>query len=533
MNSQSRPFLPSLRTAAVIAAIAILLAAGQAMALEQTFVFNNGSEPETLDPAKMTGVPEHTLALALFEGLTTHDPKTLESRPGVAESWKVSDDQLTYTFQLRKDARWSNGDPVTAADFLYSWERALSPGTAAEYAYQLYYIKNGREFNKGDIDDFSKVGVTAPDPYTLEVELASPTPFFLDLTSFETLMPVHKATVEKYGDKWAQEGHLIGNGPFVLMEWSPRERIVMRPNANYWNAKNVALKKLVALPYDDIDMAYNMFLDEKVDWLRSIPLPKIDEIKRNPDYYATPYLGSYFYRFNVKKAPFDDVRVRKAFSLAIDRVTLCRDVLKAGQIPATGFVPPGIHGYEPVSGPGYDRNAARKLLADAGFPDGKGFPNVQLLFNTSESHKKVAEVVVQMLKENLGVTVGLENTEWKVYLDKQRNLQYDISRAGWIGDYVDPNTFLDMFVTGGGNNNTGFSDPEYDKLVKDAAMEADPAKREKILRRIEEILVVDKLPILPIYFYVNQGLLAPKVKGFYHNIRDLHPFQYIRIEEED
>ncbi|MHC4601136.1 MAG: peptide ABC transporter substrate-binding protein, partial [Planctomycetota bacterium] len=256
-------------------------------------------------------------------------------------------------------------------------------------------------------------------------------------------------------------------------------------------------------------------------------------IKRNPDYYAVPYLGTYYYRFNVTKPPFNDVRVRKAFSLAVDRETLCRDVLKAGQIPATGYVPPGIHGYKPISGPTYDRKKAKALLAEAGFPDGKGFPEVDLLFNTSESHKKVAEVIVQMWKENLGVRVGLRNTEWKVYLDEQRNLRYQVSRAGWIGDYVDPNTFLDMYVTDGGNNNTGFSNAEYDELVKEAAKEADPEKRMKIFRRIEEIIVVEKFPIMPIYFYVNQGLVAPKVKGFHHNIRDLHPFQYIYIEEEE
>ncbi len=496
----------------------------------QVFTFNNGSEPETLDPHKMTGVPEHTLALALFEGLTTHDPKTLAPRPGMAESWESSEDGLQYTFHLRKDAVWSNGDPVTTADFLYAWKRALLPATGCEYAYQLYYIKNARAFNEGKIDDFSEVGVEAKDDHTLVVTLAGPTPFFLDLTSFETLMPVHPATVEKHGDKWVKPGNIVCNGPFVLEEWSPRERIVFKPNPKYWNHEIVKLTKLVALPHDNVDTAYNMFLEKEVAWIRTIPLPKIDEVKQNPDYYATPYLGSYFYRFNVTKPPFDDVKVRKAFSMAVDRVSICRDVVKGGQIPATGFVPPGIHGYEPVSGAGYDRNKARELLAEAGYPGGEGFPEVDLLFNTSESHKTVAEAVAQMLKENLGVTVGLRNTEWKVYLDEQRSLRYQLCRAGWIGDYVDPNTFLDMFVTDGGNNNTGFSDPEYDRLVAEAAQEGDAKKRMKILRRIEEILVVEKLPILPIYFYVNQGLLAPKVKGFHHNIRDLHPFQYISIE---
>jgi oligopeptide transport system substrate-binding protein len=498
----------------------------------QVLVFNNGSEPETLDLHKMTGVPEHTLALALFEGLTTHDPKTLEPRPAAAESWTVSADGRTYTFRLRKDAKWSNGDRVTSADFLFSWERALKPETAAEYAYQLYYIQNAIAFNKGKLADFAEVGVKAPDEGTLVVTLENPTPYFLDLCGFETLMPVNRGCVEKHGEKWTRPGNLVGNGPFVLAEWLPRQKIVFTPNPHYWNAKGVRLRRIEALPYDDLDTAYNMFLDGKVDWLRSgVPLPKIDEIKRNPDYYAFPYLGSYFFRFNVSKPPFDSVQVRKAFSLAVDRETLCRDVLKAGQIPATGFAPRDLKpfGYEPVAGPGYDRKKARELLAEAGYPDGKGFPAVDILFNTNESHKKVSEVLVQMWKENLGVTVGLRNTEWKVYMEEVRKLRYDLARAGWIGDYLDANTFLDMFVTGGGNNNTGFSNTEYDDRVDAAKREADPAKRTKILRRVEEILVVEQLPILPLYFYVNQGLLRPKVQGVYPNLRDLHPFQHIWI----
>jgi oligopeptide transport system substrate-binding protein len=500
--------------------------------LEQVFVFNNGSEPETLDPHKMTGVPGHTLALALFEGLTTHDPKTLAPLPGMATSWEVKDDGLTYVFRLRKDAVWSNGDPITTADFLYSWERALSPELASKYAYQLYYVKNAEAYNKGEIKDFAKVGVKAEGAHTLVVKLKGPTPFFLDLTSFETLMPAHKGCIEKHGDKWTKPGNMVCNGPFLLEAWKPRQEIVLVPNPKYWNASVIRLKKIVALPYDDQDTAYNKFLKKEIDWLRGLPVAKIDEIKRNPDYYSGPQLTSYFYRFNVTKKPFDNVLVRKAFSLAIDRVTLCRDVLKGGQIPATGYVPPGIPGYESVSGPGYDRKKARDLLAEAGYPDGKDFPPVDLLFNTSESHKKVAEVIVQMWKENLGVTVGLNNIEWKVYLEEVSELRYQVCRAGWVGDYVDPNTFLDMFVTDGGNNNTGFSNAEYDRLVGEAAMEGDATKRMKILRRIEEIIVVDQLPIIPIYFYVNQGLLAPKVKGFYQNIRDLHPFQYIYIEDE-
>ncbi len=498
-------------------------------AREQILRFNNGAEPETLDPAIMTGNPEHMLAMAIFEGLTSYDPKTLEPRPGMAETWSVSRDLLTYTFKLRKGAVWTNGDPVTADDFVYSWRRAILPKTAAQYAYQFYYIKGAREFNKGIISDFSKVSISAPDKATVVVALESPTPYFLDLTSFQTYMPVHQATVEKFSDKWTRPENMVSNGPFRLKEWTPEKQIVLTRNPSYWNAGQVRLAEIVAFPYSSLDTAYSLFRQGGIDWMRGIPLPKIDEIKRLPEYNVAPWLATYFYRLNVTRKPFDDARIRKAFSIAIDRDSLVREIVKGGQVPALGFCPK-MHGYDGVSGPGYDPETARKLLGEAGYPGGKDFPKVDLLFNTDEGHKQIAEAVAQMWKENLGVTVGLCNTEWKVYLDDVSNLNYQIARAGWIGDYTDPNTFLDMFVTGGGNNNTGWSNAEYDRLIADAAREIDMGKRMELFRKAEKILVCDELPVIPFYFYVKQDLLKPWVKGIYPNVRHLHPFQPMYLE---
>ncbi|MBI4612319.1 MAG: peptide ABC transporter substrate-binding protein [Planctomycetes bacterium] len=490
------------------------------LADEQVLRFNNAAEPETLDPAIMTGVPEHRLAGAIFEGLCTLDPKNLKARPGMAERWEISDDGLAYTFHLRRDAKWTNGDPVTSEDFRWSWIRALDPDTGSRYADQFYYIDGAEAFNTdpkmadGKIDDFGRVGISAPDPYTFVVKLRAPTPFFMELIAFETLMPVHRATVEKHKKAWIKPENIVTNGAFRLKAWLPRERIALVKSESYWDASHVVLEEIHALAQEDHGIAYNKFLAEEVDWILAIPTARIEEVRQNFDYYVVPYLGSYFYRFNITRKPFDDVRVRKAFSMSVDREELVRNVLKAGQIPTTGFVPTSIEEYLPykgVEGYGFDPDAAKRLLAEAGYEGGKGLPEIELLYNTDEGHKLVAEFIVAKWREHLGVNVKLRNTEWKVYLDLTHNMDYTISRAGWIGDYVDPNTFVDMFCTGRGNNNTGWSNKTYDDLVLSANRELDRDKRFALFRQAESILVRDDLPILPIYFYVNQGCLREKV----------------------
>jgi oligopeptide transport system substrate-binding protein len=498
--------------------------------VEQHFLLANTAEPEGLDPGIVTGVPEDRLLRALFEGLTSSDPKTLEARPGTAKSWDISADGLTYTFQLREDARWSDGKPVTSQDFYDSWKRVLTPATAATYAYQLYPIANAEAFQKGKLTDFAKVGITAPDDHTLVATLGAPCPYFLDLCAFFTLYPVRVDVIEAHGDRWQRPEHMVSNGPFKLTAWEARQHITMEKNPHYWDADFVKLEKITAYPYDNLDTVYNLFLNKKIHWSPAIPQPKLEEIKRNADYYVVPYLGTYFYRFNCSKPPFDDPAVRKAFSQAVDRSIITEHVLRGGQQAATWFCPP-VAGYEPVKGLPYDRDKARATLAAAGYGPDKPFPEIELLFNTQEAHKMVAESIAQQLSDNLGVKISLRNTEWKIYLDLMDKLEYDIIRSGWIGDYGDPNTFFDMWVTGGGNNRSGWSNEKYDALVRQSQIEPDHTKRLALFAKMEKILVEEEFPILPIYIYVNQGLLAEQVLGWHENVRDLHPYQYMWLEE--
>jgi len=503
-------------------------AARPAAAAEKMFAFNNGAEPETLDPALMTGVPEHNLAMSLFEGLVTYHPKTLGPAPGIAESWTISNDKLTYTFRLRRSI-WSNGDPLTARDFLASWRRVLEPKTASEYAYQLWHIKNARAYTKRTVTDFSKVGIRAPDDHTFEVTLEHPTAYLLGLLAFETFMPVHRATVEKHGARWTRAGHIVSNGPFVLAEWRPQDRIIMKKNPRYWDAENVKLDGVVAFAINNRNTALLRYRSGELHWLNALPIALVPKLMKRPDYHKAPYLGTYFYRFNCTRKPFNDPLVRKAFNLALDKKTLCKFILHGQYEPARSFVPPMMPPYEPPKGPAYDPKRAAELLAQAGYPRGRGFPRVTLLYNTSKQHERIAVVAQNMWKKTLGVRINLVNQEWKVYLNTVSKKNYDIARSAWIGDYMDPNTFLDMFVSGGGNNRTGWSNEQYDALIQAAAGEPDAAKRLDLFRKAERILIVDEMPIVPVYYYANLSLRDPAVRGFYPNPRDLHPSKYLDL----
>jgi len=497
---------------------------------EQVFRINNMVEPESLDPGVVTGVPEHRILSNLFEGLTTTDSKDLSPRPGMAASWTVSKDGLINTFKLR-NARWTDGKPVTADDFLYAWERILNPKTGAKYAQQLFYVRNGEEYNKGRITDFSQVGVKALDDRTLQVTLRCPTAYFLDLTSFYTLYPVPRWAIEAHGKDWVKPGKIVSNGPFRLVSWVPQKELVLEKNPQHWDAAKIKLQKVVFIPTDDVNTAFKQFQAGESDWVPQVPTPHIDAVRNRSEFYVTPYLGTYYFRFNVTKPPVNDVRVRKALSMAVDRESLTKFVTKTGEIPAGTFVPAGMPGYEGAKGLGFDVAAAKKLLAEAGYPDGKGFPKVELSYNTNELHRVVTQAVQQMWKDSLGIQVDLVNVEWKVYLARQSSLDYQISRAGWIGDYVDPNTFLDMWITGGGNNQTGWANKRYDELIGQAACKIVNTKdRMRALQEAEKILVMDEVPIMPLYTYVNKGMLSRRVKGWSPNILDQHPLKYISLE---
>lgn len=491
-------------------------------------VFLNGAEPETLDPALITGQPEGRLASALFEGLTRFNAQG-RPEPGVASNWEISSDGLTYRFHLRPEARWSNGDPVTAHDFVRSWRRTLAPETASEYAYQLHTLKNGRAFNEGRLKDFNKVGVSALDPHTLLVELEHPTPYFLDLCAFVTLLPVHLPTVEKFGDDWIKPGRLVGNGAFILDTWRINDRVRLRRNPMYWDAKHVAMATVDAVPTSNANTAFNLYESGMADLMMDkglVPPALMDSIRLRDDFHASPFLGTYFLRFNSSKPPFDDARVRRAISMAIDRERIVTKITRAGEVAASGIVPPGTAGYEPPSGIRSDEEAARALLAEAGYPGGRDFPPVLYLYNKSELNEAIAIEIQSMLDKALGIRLQLLNQEWKVYLNSISRLDYDIARSSWVGDYNDPNTFLDMFVTGGGNNRTGWSNAHYDHLIARAAAELEPSRRMKTFREAEQLLVAEEAPVAPIYFYVGIQLYdRTRLGGIEANLLDEHPIR--------
>jgi len=520
------------RAASVVLCVALAAVAGSCggptradkASLEGVLLVGNGAEPQELDPHLVSGVPEHRILSALFEGLVDLEPATLQPIPGTAERWTVSPDGTVYTFHLRRDARWSNGDPVTAQDFLYAWERILTPALASEYASMLHCVVNARAFNTGEIKDFSKVGMKALDDYTIEVHLEQPTPYFLSLHIHYTWYPVPRKMIEARGGmtardtKWTQPGNMVSNGAFKLAQWEPDKIIRVEKNPYYWNANAVRLQAISFYPIKDTMTEDRTFRTGGLHLTENVPLPKIEiyQKEKYPYLNIDPYLGTYYYRLNTTKPPFDDARVRRAFALSLDRDTLVGQVIKAGRRPAFHYVPPDTAGYTCNARVPYDVEQARRLLAEAGYPEGNGFPQVELLYNTSDDHKRIAEAVQQMWKEALGVEMQLLNQDWKVYLDSMNTLNYDIARSGWIGDYSDPYNFLECFLSGNGNNRTGYASDQYDRLVRKGASILHKEGRLATYQQAEALLLQDA-PIIPIYFYTRPYLKSPDVRNWQPN----------------
>ncbi|GAB1488158.1 peptide ABC transporter substrate-binding protein [Opitutaceae bacterium] len=494
--------------------------------------FGNGTEPQDLDPQIVTGVPENKIVNALFEGLVAEGPSGSDTVGGVAERWDISADRLVYTFHLRKDARWSNGDPLTAHDFVRSYQRILTPSIASEYAYKLYHVVGAEEFMKGELKDFSQVGFKATDDHTLVITLKRLTPFLLEAMKHYSWFPVHIPTVEKFGGlerkgtAWTRPENLVGNGPFIMKEWRPQQKIVVTKSPTYWDRATVKLDEIHFYPTESIDTEERMFRTGQLDKTNELPNAKIDTYKRDfpTSYRQDPYYGAYFYRVNVTRGPLADKRVRRALALAIDREAIVKNVTRGGQQPAYNYCPPSdiFTSQARLTG---DLAEAKRLLAEAGFPEGRGFPKIDILYNTSENHRAIAEAIQQMWRQNLGVEIGLTNQEWKVYLDSQDTLSYDLARAGWIGDYTDPSTFMDMWVTGGGNNDTGWSNAEYDRLLAESFAAQNDTERMAIYQKMDTLLM-EELPIIPIYFYTRPYALNPKV-SWVVNVLDNRNWKFV------
>lgn len=501
-------------------------------------LYGNGTEPQGLDPHIVTGVPEHHIISALFEGLVELDPETLQPIPGVAESWEVSSNQRQFTFKLRKNAQWSNGEPLLAQDYVFSWKRSLAPEMGNRYAYMLYPVKNAERFNLGKIKDFNQVGIRAIDDHTLRVTLDGPTPYFLSILAHYSTFAVNQKVIEAFGKwnergtKWTRPGNLVGNGPYQLADWKMNQVIRVVKNENYWDKDRVSIREIQFFPTENSDTEEKTFRAGGIHLANSVPLPKIETYRQKyPELLKIhAYLGSYFYRVNTKRPPLNDVRVRRALAMAIDREAIVKHVTQAGQIPAYYFTPPGMGGYFPKKYFEYDVKKAKQLLLEAGYGEGKKpFPKIEILYNTLEAHRQIAQAVQQMWKKNLGVEITLLNQDWKVYLDTEKKMNYDLSRGGWIGDYPDPNTFLDLFMSNGGNNHTGYSNWRYDKLIRKASLTGDQKERVEYFHQAEELLM-ESMPIIPVYIYTRVYLRHPHIEGWKDNVLDYHVYKFLSLK---
>jgi oligopeptide transport system substrate-binding protein len=586
----------------------------------------NNTEIKTLDPAQAEGVPEGRVLMALFEGLCGHDPKTLDPVPGVATHWEKLDDGKRYVFHLRENARWSDGSPMTAHDFVYSLRRVLHPLTASPYSYELWYIVNADRYTKRELKvgdaveielnpseqlaadkpllrntaldsknrilpgilreilpvknpetqqddetpeyiveldgrrvsfhpskagsrrytsltlDFEQVPIRALDDRTLEIVLKHPVPYFTTLMGFYPYSPVKRECVEKYGSNWTRPENMVSNGAFCLQYHRFRERIRVAKNDHYWDADKVQLNTVDFLSIEGTITALNMYLTGQADWIERVPPAVMDELQAQgrPDFKPAPYITTSFYRLNVTHPLLQNKKLRQALNMAIDKQAICDKIVRAGQKPARNLVSPVVDTHDPALGPAYDPVAAKKLydeacdeLRAAGHKIDADHPlTLRLQFNSHEQHSAVAQSIQDQWQRNLGMRVELNSLEWGSYLANMTNLNYDVSRAGWVGDYNDPSTFIGIFASDSGQNNTGWKNAEFDDLLNKARNENDDAKRREIYHQAEALLM-EEVPVIPLFFDVSSGMSRTYAKGVYPNYHDLHPLKYISIDQAE
>jgi oligopeptide transport system substrate-binding protein len=527
----------------------------------------NAGDPKTLDPGQMSWGQDIRLANALWEGLYRFDSTRMQPQPGVAERVDISDDRTTYTFHLRPAARWSNGDPVTAHDFAFAWKRVLDQ--PASYTSLLYYIDGAQAYADAmrrahaafaadpdaagiAIPSFGDVGIAAIDERTFRVRLRHPVPFFLDLCAFPTFFPLHEKSIPpRLIERHARTGAiqlrqgftkppLVSNGPFVMADWQYKQRIRLRRNERYWDAAGVRLETIDVVSAEDGFAAFQMYETGAVDWIADVHPEVAAKLKQagRDDFKITTGFGTYYYEFLTEPAlpdgrpnPFHDRRVRQAFAMAIDKQAITRNIVTTGETPADTYIPRGIFdGYASPGGLQYDAAGARALLADAGYPQGRGFPQVTLLYNTNAGHERIAEYVRRQWLDNLGVMVSLEGVEVKTFGTLKEQKKFHVCRASWIGDYSDPSTFTDKYLSFSENNDAGWKNVEYDRLCAAAAREPDSARRMRLLQQAEALLL-DDAAVVPIYSYVNRVLQKPHVKGLEPNPRNQQDFKRVWVEK--
>lgn len=543
----------------VLLLVGVLSFYGTSADLQSKDLLTVASEGEihTLDPALISWHQDIRIAQSLYEGLTNNAYKTMQPEPGAAERWEITPDGKTYTFHLRQNALWSDGSPVTADDFITAWRRVLDPRTGSQYAYLLFAVTGAEAYN-AELEKAAKekraptltwdtVGIRSPDPHTLVVQLARPQTYFLELTAFPTLYPIHRPTLQRYAldpkdpgkglhNEWVR--NTIGNGPYRIKEWQFKRHFLMEKSPTYWAADKVGTKLVKIVSYEDQQTAFLQYRTGVVDLMTFIPqnfgaeLIALQMQGKEPDVHYQPVFGTYYFIFNVTRPPLDDPRVRKALVMAIDKTAIVKDVTRLGQRPITTMVAPdSIPGYKSPAGLPYDVAAARKLLAEAGYPDGKGLRTIEVLYNTGPIvHENVSQAMGQMWEKNLGVRINMKAVEGKTFSAmRQKEHSFDISRAGWYGDYRDPTTWLDLLRTGSTNNDGQFSNKQYDHLLDQAMNEADPAKRFQLLHDAEKIAVEDLAAIIPLYQYTEGYMYnEQKLTGVDFNVRLMTQLKFIR-----
>ncbi len=498
---------------------------------KDTLRINLAAEPPSLDWHVSTDNTSFDVVSNLMVGLTQYK-NDLSCAPACAEKWDIEDGGKRYVFHLRKDCKWSDGKPIVAQDFEYAWKRILDPATASSYSFFLYDVENGFEYNTGVIKDPSKLGIRCIDDHTFEVRLKKPASYFLNMTAICASFPQRKDIIEKYGNRWTEPGHMVVNGPFVLKDWMHEYKIDLEANPLFFEGPP-KIKKIKMFMIPEQATAFALYQNGQLDYIdnRSFPTPEVEEAKKSPEYKNFALLRNNYLGFNVTKKPFDDKRVRLAVSMSIDR-TVFPKILHREEKPSYTWIPEGLLGYSADSGPPYDPEAARKLLAEAGYPDGKGFPPISILYPTREDARLVMESVQDQLKRNLNINPELTNQEWKVYLQKLRRDAPPIYRANWGADYPDPETFANIFTSHNLNNNTRWKNAEYDKLDEEATGELDPKKRAEIYKKMDRMVCREEAIIACTFLATQNIMCKPWVEGIAVNPLDLQFFKDAKIDND-